>query len=278
MDRSFNGNGRVVADFGSNDDAKHVLVNREGILLAGGSSGKFAMARFRLNGTLDQSFGQGGKVVTTVGANDANLATTVTTDGRLVAFVRSGSMARYFSAVPTVNVFSLRPSGAEGGDNASLIFTRDIRASFETTIFYSLGGTATFGTDYTGPLPEPSANISGRLVLQSVPFVKIPAGETTVIVPINIADDKALESAETVIATINSSALYTRGNRATQTIDIADNDSVRVSVQKAGNVHTFASGAAAGAVTDNVPVSLPTIIVAQPKSAPNTSIFSQIQI
>lgn len=241
LDRSFNGNGRVETDLGANDDAKHTFVNREGITVAGGSSGKFAMVRYRLNGELDQSFGQGGKVITPVGANDAILTSVQTPDGKLLAYGRSGSVARYFSALPKVNVFSLDPDGAEGGNNpASLIFTRDIRASFTTRIFFDLGGTATFGTDYTGPTPAPSANTRGGLVFQSIPFVDIPAGETTAIVPINVIDDKVLEPTETVLTTIRASAAYTLGNRTTQQLDIADNDIARVNFQVTPSPFAFA--------------------------------------
>ena len=126
LDRAFNGNGHIETDFGGNDDAKHIRVNREGILVAGGSGGKFAMVRFAVNGKLDQTFGQAGKVITAMPTSDAILNTALTSDGKLLAFGRSGSVARYITAQTTVNVFSLDPDCAEGGANpASLIFMRE---------------------------------------------------------------------------------------------------------------------------------------------------------
>jgi uncharacterized delta-60 repeat protein len=236
-DPSFGDNGRVQTLMGGVADANHVRVNREGILVAGRVSGKFAMARFRMNGDLDRTFGQGGKVITPMGTDDAILTTKVTSDGKLLAFGRSGSVARYIQAVPKVNVFSLDPSGAEGGNNpASLIFTRDLRASFATRVFFDLGGTATLGTDYTGPATKllfegGAATPSGLLTqvtVSRVGFIDIGAGETTAIVPINVIDDKSVESNETVRATIHANAAYSLGDRTVQAVDIADNDVVRV--------------------------------------------------
>jgi uncharacterized delta-60 repeat protein len=260
LDTTFNGKGFVETDFGAHDEVRSILVNREGILVAGGSSGKFAIARYRLNGTLDPTFSNDGTLTMSVSGDDATVTTRLTPDGKLLAYGKSGSVARYFTAVPTVNVFSLDPNGGEGGNNAGLIFTRDLRASFPTRVYYSLGGTATFGTDYTGPLPAPSPSTPGLPVLQQLPFVDIPAGETTVIVPINVTDDPALEPAETAIATIKANPAYTLGTRTTQRIDIADNDTVRVSFQ------------------GYVPVALPASAPAKVGLAPKERVFSEILI
>ena len=272
LDKTFGGRGHVQTDLGGNDDAKHVFVNREGILVAGGSSGKFAMARYRPNGQLDPSFGQGGKVITAAGANDAILTTTMTSDGKLTAYGRSGSSARYVTAVPRVNVFSLDPSGAEGGNNpASLIFTRDLRLSFPTRVFYSLGGTATLGADYTGPTELKPSNTtgSGAGALQPiggpiggrVGFIDIPANETTVTVPIKVSDDARVEQNETVLAIIRANPAYTLGGRTTQRVDIADNDAnLPVTVRPFAGGRTSAAARHAG------------------RSPSGGTIFSQIKI
>ena len=250
LDKTFGGRGHIETDLGGNDDAKHAFVNREGILVAGGSSGKFAMVRFGLNGQPDPSFGQGGKVITAAGPNDAILTTKMTPDGKLLAYGRTGSAARYITAVPKVNVFSLDPSGAEGGNNpASLIFTRDLRLSFPTRVFYSLGGTATLGADYTGPTELKPANTtgatgSGGITLQPVGgiagapvgFVDIPANETTVTVPINVINDARVEQTETVLASIRANPAYTLGTRTTQQVGIADNDRALGSLPNGGTV------------------------------------------
>ena len=243
LDRSFGGNGHVRTDFGGNDEAKHVRVNREGILVAGGSGGKFAMARFRANGQLDSSFGQGGKVITTMANGDAILTTTLTSDGKLLAYGRSGSVARYVVAAPKVNVFSLDPNGAEGGNNpASLIFTRDLRLSFPTRVFYTLAGTASINSDYTGPSVLRPANTSGAsgasgaapvggILGDSTAFVDIRANETFAVVPINVVNDNVMEQVETIRASLRPGAPYALGDRTTQDVEIAANDELRVNFQ-----------------------------------------------
>jgi uncharacterized delta-60 repeat protein len=68
--------GKVTTDFGGNDDfGRGVSVQPDGkILVAGssfnGTSFDFAIARYNADGSLDASFGTGGKVVTSFGASD----------------------------------------------------------------------------------------------------------------------------------------------------------------------------------------------------------------
>jgi uncharacterized delta-60 repeat protein len=245
LDQSFAGRGHTTVDLGGNDDAKNVLVNREGILVAGGSGGKFAMARFRANGQLDAAFGQGGKVVTAMANGDAILTTTATSDGKLLAFGRSGGVARYFAAVPEVNVFSLDPDGAEGGNHASFIVTRSQRLSFPTRVFFGVGGTATSGADYTGLPVQKPVIINGRVALPAAPvgapglsgFVDIPANETFALLPITVTNDALREATESIDLTLRASAAYALGDRASQMVEIRDNDlpqMIRINFQGLG--------------------------------------------
>jgi len=73
LDNSFGSGGRVVFDFtGSNGDDKAfaVAIQEDGKILVGGQDlrGDFALARLNPDGTLDGSFGLGGKVVTAFGS------------------------------------------------------------------------------------------------------------------------------------------------------------------------------------------------------------------
>lgn len=68
-DTSFGSSGIVTTDFGSvQDTASGVAIDSSGRILAGGSSqtqfGAFAVARYLANGSLDTTFGVGGKVTT----------------------------------------------------------------------------------------------------------------------------------------------------------------------------------------------------------------------
>src|SRR5215472_5110045 len=73
LDTSFGTGGKVTTDFaGSGDSAAAVAVQPDGkILAAGGAtingSSAFGLARYTSWGTLDTSFGRGGKVTTDFG-------------------------------------------------------------------------------------------------------------------------------------------------------------------------------------------------------------------
>ena len=87
-DVNFDGDGRVVTDFAASDDlARAVTLDTADRLLAAGTAGgAFALARYQLDGTLDQSFGQGGTVRTDLGVGpEAAQALAVDPDGRIVA-------------------------------------------------------------------------------------------------------------------------------------------------------------------------------------------------
>jgi uncharacterized delta-60 repeat protein len=74
LDTSFGNQGIVTTAFGSNDAAYAVLIQPDGKVIAAGGSTQpgasipndFALARYNVNGTLDTSFGSGGKVLTSI--------------------------------------------------------------------------------------------------------------------------------------------------------------------------------------------------------------------
>ncbi|MFN2508227.1 MAG: delta-60 repeat domain-containing protein, partial [Chthoniobacterales bacterium] len=85
LDTSFgpNNNGITFADFseGGEDQARDLALQSDGKIVAAGyegsfnnNSANFAVARFNPNGTLDSSFGSGGKVSTIFGAFDGDFS------------------------------------------------------------------------------------------------------------------------------------------------------------------------------------------------------------
>ena len=76
LDTSFSGDGKLTVPVGSaNDRGAGILLQADGkIVVAGtshnGSDDDFALVRINANGTLDTSFGDGGKVVVPVGSGD----------------------------------------------------------------------------------------------------------------------------------------------------------------------------------------------------------------
>jgi uncharacterized delta-60 repeat protein len=102
LDPSFDGDGRVITDFtGQFDGAFGVAVQGdEKIVVAGtgySSAGvpprDFAVARYNRDGSLDPTFGAGGKVLTTFQPTslDTALAVALQPDGKIVAVGRSGN-------------------------------------------------------------------------------------------------------------------------------------------------------------------------------------------
>jgi uncharacterized delta-60 repeat protein len=88
LDTSFASDGTVVTEFGTHSAfAKAVAIQGDGkIVVAGDAGGRFALARYHPDGTLDESFGDGGLVTTILsGAGDSAEALALQPDGRIVA-------------------------------------------------------------------------------------------------------------------------------------------------------------------------------------------------
>ncbi len=111
LDTSF---GKVVTVFsgnGSNDVANAVVIQADGKIVAAGSSpvndsDEFALARYNTDGSLDTSFGTGGKVLTDFGGSatsDVIKAVATQTDGKIVVAGSSGS----FGSLPSGGTFAL---------------------------------------------------------------------------------------------------------------------------------------------------------------------------
>ena len=107
LDTTFDGDGRVTTDFGSAEDVLDIVVQDDGKIVVVGWSdrdddledgvGDFALARYNPDGSLDASFGVGGKVLTFLGEPGRAQSVALQADGRIV--VAGGAMdvmlARY---------------------------------------------------------------------------------------------------------------------------------------------------------------------------------------
>jgi uncharacterized delta-60 repeat protein len=94
LDTTFGNGGTVTTDFlGAEDDAFSVLIQPDGKIVAVGSANSpfdfydFAAARYLSNGTLDTSFGTGGKMRVDFGNQDMDIASdaALQPDGKIVA-------------------------------------------------------------------------------------------------------------------------------------------------------------------------------------------------
>jgi uncharacterized delta-60 repeat protein len=98
LDSTFGGDGKVITDFGpSFDGATAVAIQADGKIVAvggaGGNGGRFALARYDTDGTLDATFGGDGKVRTDfTNRSDVALAVAIQADGKIVA---AGDITRF---------------------------------------------------------------------------------------------------------------------------------------------------------------------------------------
>ena len=87
-DTSFDTDGEVTTSFGGDDQARAVLVQPDGKIVAAGfwdgGSAHFAVARYNSNGSLDTSFSTNGLATVDFGAEDFARAAALQADGKIV--------------------------------------------------------------------------------------------------------------------------------------------------------------------------------------------------
>ncbi|GAA4356577.1 hypothetical protein GCM10023151_04630 [Kangiella marina] len=115
----------------------------------------------------------------------------------------------------TVSVAANDALAAEPINNGQFTISLSNPSSVDTTVTYTVSGTATATDDYTA--------LSGT--------VTIPAGDTSATVDVTVADDTIVEGAETVVVTLSTTSdgtIDAGSNEATVTID--DNDTAELEV------------------------------------------------
>ncbi|PYE47937.1 putative Ig domain-containing protein [Deinococcus yavapaiensis] len=110
LDTTFGTSGKVTTPIGTSDDQAHALVMQpDGKLVAAGQASNgsnfdFALVRYNSNGTLDTTFGSGGKVTTPIGtSNDYAYALVMQPDGKLIAAGRTINGSTYDFALVRYN-------------------------------------------------------------------------------------------------------------------------------------------------------------------------------
>lgn len=170
LDPSFGAGGRVTTDFGGLDEADvtddmayDMAIQPDGKIVVAGTTftktgNDFAIARYNSNGTLDASFGDGGKVLTDFGSLlDEGKAIAIQADGKIVMV---GSTRTASS--PAFTVFALVRYHTEGtldstfGDNGKV--TTSFAASDSQVIALAMqpnGKIVVAG--YSSPLKSPTS-------------------------------------------------------------------------------------------------------------------------
>jgi len=118
LDPAFGSGGKVITDFGASDLGHGIAVQSDGKIVVAGEtnpySDDFALARYDANGSLDPSFGSGGKVQTDFGFDNGEFAYAVAiqNDGKIVAAGGGFSPS-------TLTDFALARYNADGSLDAS---------------------------------------------------------------------------------------------------------------------------------------------------------------
>ncbi|MCP4660734.1 MAG: hypothetical protein GY856_35480, partial [bacterium] len=116
---------------------------------------------------------------------------------------------------PLVSISASDAEAAEAGlDPGQFLVTRTGSTDSALTVYYTIGGTATQGSDYQA--------LSGS--------VEIAAGAASAPIDVTPIDDTELESSETVQLTLGGHASYTVGSPSLATVNIVDDDFPLVSI------------------------------------------------
>ena len=129
-DLTFEGDGKVITDLGLLDGANAVVIQPDGRIVAAGvarsaASGFFAVARYLITGTLDESFGTGGKMLTDFSGSRSGLGATAVAlqaDGRIVAAGDANSSGQRDFGVVRYNTDGMLDTTFDGDGKASTDF------------------------------------------------------------------------------------------------------------------------------------------------------------
>jgi hypothetical protein len=131
----------------------------------------------------------------------ANSATVTITDNDRPTVTVRASDSRATEVGPTTGTFTITRTA--------------VTPSVPLTVFYTVSGTATPDDDYV--------SLSGS--------VTIPAGSNSATIMVEPLDDVVIETAETVVVTLDPAPAYVVGTRESATVTITDNDRPTVSVR-----------------------------------------------
>ena len=87
LDTTFNGTGKFSLVFGNGDESANASATQtdDKIIVGGGGGGDFVLVRYNTDGSIDTSFGIGGKVFTNLDSTDGIKGVAIQTDGKIIA-------------------------------------------------------------------------------------------------------------------------------------------------------------------------------------------------
>ncbi|MFM7528949.1 MAG: glycoside hydrolase family 9 protein, partial [Nodosilinea sp.] len=126
----------------------------------------------------------------------------------------TGTITNDDVALPTITL-AVSPASVLENGTANLVYTfsRTGPTTSALTVNYTVGGTATLGTDYTGIAPSPATKT-----------LSFAAGSSTAIVTVDPTADSTVEPDETVALTLATGTGYTVGTTTPVTGTITNDD------------------------------------------------------
>ena len=234
LDSTFGNGGKVTTDFvGLNDFASDLVVQPNGKIVVvgynfGSGDSNFYLARYNSSdGSLDSTFGSGGKVITDFGgmSDDRAFGVALQPDGKIVAAgmsIPSGSditgsnfaVARYLGATPPgaqVQFSASAYSAGEGNHSAQITVTRTGDLSGTSTVNYAtIDNSASQKSDY----------------IVAVGTLTFNAGQTSKTFNVLLVDDLYVETPETINLLLSSPGGAMTGTQSTAVLTINDNDTL----------------------------------------------------
>lgn len=131
VDNSFNGNGKVTTSFGNQSEVFSIAIQIDGKIVAGGymyndSTIQFALARYNTDGTLDDNFGNNGKITTAIGNVDDEIKSiSIQADGKILAVGYSNASIDNNDYLPQIAVarYNINGSLDSSFDNDGILTT-----------------------------------------------------------------------------------------------------------------------------------------------------------
>src|SRR5206468_2538830 len=179
--------GRVLTDFGGDDEATALALQSDGKIVVAGFSDVvgfgFALARYNTNGSLDLDFGSGGQVLTGGVALARGLV--LQADGKIVVAGSSSAgavsgefaLARYETRglhVTAPAVLGLAPDLTPGAPTGAVVWAPN---PFQVDAFFTNPGPNTASGNLTLDLSAAGSQLS-NLSPASVPFSNVGPAET----------------------------------------------------------------------------------------------------
>lgn len=206
LDTSFGIGGTQITNFGpSGEFANSVAIQGDGKIVVTGTVidtwGKFAVARYNHDGSIDTTFASGGKKIADLGPNGAGSSSmAVQKDGNIVMAGSSNGdflVARLVGVTPPkfsiAAVAATKPEGSSGNTVFTFLVSRDGGPSSSASVDYAVTGSGSQvadAADFGGILPSGTLNFAN--------------GESSKTITINVSGDSNVESNEGFTVTLSN--------------------------------------------------------------------------